>query len=165
MKIITVRVEDNTEKIKEVQKSNAEKLQQKAEMMPQIEALQKEKFAQILAYIKCMYEDFISLDNSNRMSINRFTVCIRIVAHHVYIDFNYSGTPNCKNTPPRMEAVFHKDNIEILSCSYEGMIYWSHIKPMFQRMIEEEYERVIITNQKEIAKWQHMKAVAENFQV
>lgn len=164
MKIIMVRVEDNTERIQAVQKSNEETLQRKIEMVSQIEALQKEKFVQMLAYIKCMYEDFISLDQSHTMSVNKYVVCIRIVQNHVYISFNGG-----RSMPARMEAVFHEDNIEILSCSYEGinelMIYWSDIKPMFQRMIEEKCEQVIIKNQKENEKWQYMKEMAENFQV
>lgn len=158
MRIVTVRIEDNSDKIKEIEAMRNTSKEYLDETAYAIKELQEEGFMQILAYLKCAYEDYIGivgeitpinkvvwrenyLDVSNRTGSLR--ICVR--KHDVFIDFNYSGTPSCNYTPPRMEAVFKNNEIIITKSTQNGicdlMNHWRDIKPEFQKKINKAYEK------------------------
>lgn len=88
-----------------------------------------------IAYIKCAYEDYIGIVGEktpinqvswleNRLDVTTGTVRICANKNGVFIDFNYSGTINCANTPQRMEAVFKKNSIEITKSTRKLPVYF-----------------------------------------
>ena len=128
MRIVTVRIEDNTEKIENVKRLEKCRNEVIEDISDKIDELQEEGFMQILAYIKCATEDYLGIVGEttkinnvswlkNKLDVSNLTRSVRICADNsgVFIDFNYTGTPECKNTPPRMKADFVNDNIIISS--------------------------------------------------
>lgn len=170
MKILAIRINDNTAKIEKVRESNKEMHKKESELNLQIQELQNEKFLEILIYIKCIYEDYIRMTGNTSFNISLHgTVVIMITNNHVYIDFNYMGTPECINTPKRMEARFDANGVQIISSTAKGindlMERWKYIKPLFQEKINVEYEKIIKQNHMHISTLEYMKQVAENFTV
>lgn len=182
MRIVTVRIEDNSNKIEELKELESKKLETEECILEEIDKLQEEGFMQILAYAKCAYEDYIAivgertyLNSSswreNNLDISNISASIRICVRKngVFIDFNYMGTPNCKNTPPRMEAKFRDGDIIIIKSTREGirdlMCYWERIKPIFQEKIDEAYKKEKVKIKDETSKLEHLLEVAKNFRV
>lgn len=182
MRIVTVRIEDNTEKIDDIKRLEETKREITECISDKIDEMQEEGFIQILAYIKCATEDYLDIvgvtkrinDVSwchNRLDVSNMSGSVRICADKegVFIDFNYTGTVNCKNTPPRMEAKFGDDNIVITKSSRNGirdlMNYWGTVKPEFQKEINKAYEKKEISIKNDIKSLQYLLNVAENFRV
>lgn len=61
MRIVTVRIEDNSDKINEVKELENMKCEVIENITNKIDELQEEGFMQILAYIKCAYEDYVGI--------------------------------------------------------------------------------------------------------
>lgn len=173
MKIVTVRIENNDNIINEICELNNLKRETEGRITSQIDEYQQQGFLQILAYIKCLYEDYIKitgerisiLDVSN---ISR-TLCICVKDCHVIIDFNYAGTPYCKNTPSRMEAKFINNSITVIKSSREGiqdlLNGWQYIKPEFQKEIEKTYEKKSKKIKKDVSELNYLLKVAKEFKV
>lgn len=180
MRVVTVRIEDNTEKIENVKQ--LEKCRSKVieNISDKIDELQEEGFMQILAYIKCATEDYLGIVGEttkinnvswlkNKLDVSNLTRSVRICADNsgVFIDFNYTGTPECKNTPPRMKADFVNGNIIISTSTRKGicdlMLRWDTIKPEFQNKIDEAYERKSKNIKNDVDELQFLLRVAENF--
>ena len=66
MKIVIVRIEDNFCKINEVTKLEGFKQEVVENISNKIDELQEEGFLQILAYVKCAYEDYASIIGKRR---------------------------------------------------------------------------------------------------
>ena len=180
MRIVTVRIEDNTEKIENVKQLEKCRNEVIENISDKIDKLQEEGFMQILAYIKCATEDYLGIVGKtrtlnsvswleNRLNVSTLTGSIRICAdsNGVFIDFNYTGTVNCKNTPPRMEAKFKDDNIIICTSTRKGicdlMLYWDVIKPEFQKEIDKAYEKQSKIIKNDVDELQYLLKVAESF--
>lgn len=180
MRIVTVRIEDNTEKIENVKQLEKCRNEVIDNISDKIDELQEEGFMQILAYIKCATEDYLGVVGKttrinnvswleNRLNVSNITHSIRIRANSdgVFIDFDYTGTVNCKNTPPRMEAKFKDDNIIICTSTRKGicdlMVHWNTIKPEFQKEIDRAYEKQRKVIKNDVDELQYLLSVAENF--
>ena len=107
MRIVTVRIEDNTDKINKVKELENEKYETIENISDKIDELQEEVFMQILAYVRCAYEDYIGIVGEitpinevswreNRLDVSNVTRSVRICVGKEgdFIDFNYTGTPN-----------------------------------------------------------------------
>ncbi len=182
MRIITVRIEDNTDKINKVKELENEKSKTIENISDRIDKLQEEAFMQILAYIRCAYEDYIgivgkikpinklvSIENILDVSNVNRSVEIRTDKKGILIDFNYMGTLNCRNTPPRMEAEFKNENIIITKSTRNGirdlMLHWKGIKPSFQEKIDKAYERHIKEIKSDISSLEYLLKIAEEFKI
>lgn len=180
MRIVTVRIEDNTEKIENVKQLEKCRKEVIEDISDRIDELQEEGFMQILAYIKCATEDYLGIVGEttrindvswfkNQLDVSNLTRSVRICANNsgVFIDFNYIVTPEYKNTPPRMKAEFINDNIIISTSTRKGvcdlMLYWDTIKPEFQKKIDEAYEIKSKIIKKDVDELQYLLRVAENF--
>lgn len=180
MRIVTVRIEDNTDKINKVKELENEKYETIENISDKIDELQEEAFMQILAYVRCAYEDYIGIVGEitpinevswreNRLDVSNITRSVRICVSKkgVFIDFNYTGTPNCGNTPPRMEAEFKNGNIIITKSTRNGicdlMRYWKEIKPRFQEEINKAYEKQTAKIKSDISSLEYLLKVAEEF--
>lgn len=182
MRIVTVRIEDNSSKIEELKKLENKKAETEKNMLEEIDKLQEEGFMQILAYAKCAYEDYIgivgertyinssswrenNLDVSN--SLRSIRICVQ--KNSLFIDFNYMGMLNCQNTPPRMEAEFKDDDIIITKSTRDGirdlMSCWKDIKPKFQEKIDKAYENQKVKIKNETDKLEYLLAIAKSFRV
>lgn len=182
MRIVTVRIEDNRDKIEEVKELKNKKYETVERVADEIDRLQEEGFMQILAYVRCAYEDYIGivgestpinsvLWKENCLDVSNITGSVRICARKkgVFIDFNYMGTSDCGNTPERMEATFTNDGIIITKSTRNGicdlMNYWKGIKPRFQEEIDKVYERHTHKIKSEIETLKHLLKIAEEFKV
>ena len=182
MRIVTVRIEDNTDKIKKVKKLESKKYEFIENVSDKIDELQEEGFMQILAYVRCAYEDYIGIIEEvrelnercfvkNTLNVYNFAKSVRICVgkERVIIDFDYAGTLNCRNTPPRMEAEFKNDSIIITKSTRQGicdlMKYWNSIKPEFQKTINKAYENKISEIKTETNNLVYLLQVAEEFKV
>lgn len=182
MRIVTVKIEDNTNKINEVKELENAKFEVIENISDKIDELQEEAFMQILAYIRCAYEDYIGIVGEitpinsvswkeNKLDVLNATRSVRVCVSKsgVFIDFNYSGTPNCNNTPPRMEVEFKDGNIIITKSTRNGicdlMKYWKGIKPRFQEEIDKAYEKQIKEIKSDINSLEYLLKVAEDFKV
>lgn len=182
MRIVTVRIEDNTDKINEIRELSKHKREIEDEITSELDKLQMEGFIQILAYIRCAYEDYIGIVGEitpinqhswleNRLDVSNMAGTVRICANKngVFIDFNYMGTLNCCNTPQRMEAIFTDDGIKITKSTRDGirvlMQSWNSIKPRFQEEIDKVYERKEKEINKEIQAIAYTLEVAKKFKI
>lgn len=172
MRIITVRIEDNNNKINEIKELENKKNKILETISKEIDMLQEEGFLQILSYIKCAYEDYLMIvDNNNTLNISNIGRTIMIHVNHegIFIDFNYMGSLNCRNTPRRMKAIFKDGNIIITESTKNGikdlMNEWKYIKQIFQEKINKAYEsrkKEIINN---ISECEYLLKVAKEFKV
>lgn len=174
MKIVTVKIEDNSEKINNIRELKNIKYNTEKNIISKIDETQKEGFMQILAYIKCITEDYLSITGKSpyhRLSVSTSSHSVMVYSdcNHVFVDFDYSRTLQCKDAPPRMEASFINDNIIITKSTREGicdlMNYWEYIKPEFQKKIDKAYEEGKRSIKKDIDEMQYMLNVAEKFKV
>ena len=182
MKIVTVRIEDNSNKIEELKKLKNKKAETEKSMLEEIDKLQEEGFMQILAYVKCAYEDYIGIVGErtyinssswreNNLDVSNLSRSVRICVqkNSLFIDFNYTGTLNCQNTPPRMEAEFKDDDIIITKSTRNGihdlMSCWKGIKPKFQEKIDKAYENQKVKIKNETDKLEYLLAIAKSFRV
>lgn len=182
MRIVTVRIEDNTEKINRVNELKEEKFETVENIADEIDRLQEEAFMSILAYVKCAYEDYVKIVGlttpinsvswrENRLDVSNISRSLRICIGKdgVFIDFNYTGTLNCKNTPPRMEANFKNDGIIITKSTREGirdlMIMWDTIKPEFQKEIDKVYDKQVKSIKSDISNLEYLLKVAKEFRM
>lgn len=180
MKIVAVRIEDNTDKINEVKELENAKFKTIENISDKIDELQEEAFMQMLAYIRCAYEDYIGIVGEitpindvswikNTLDVSNATRSVRICVNKngAFIDFNYTETPNCGNTPPRMEAKFKDGNIVITKSTRNGvcdlMQYWKGIKPRFQEEIDKAYEKRTAKIKSDISSLKYLLKVAEGF--
>lgn len=182
MRIVTVRIEDNINKIEELKELESKKLETEENILEEIDKLQEEGFMQILAYAKCAYEDYVAIvgertysnptcwveNNLNVYNISRsIRICVK--KNGLFVDFNYSGTYNCQNTPPRMEAKFRDGDIIITKSTRNGirdlMSYWKSIKPGFQEKIDKAYKSKKEKIKNETDKLEYLLEVAKNFRV
>ena len=180
MRIVTVRIEDNTDKINKVKELENEKYETIENISDKIDELQEEAFMQILAYVRCAYEDYIGIVGEitpinevswreNRLDVSNVTRSVRICVGKkgVFIDFNYAGTSNCGNTPSRMEAEFKNGSIIITESTRNGicdlMRYWKGIKPRFQEEIDKAYEKQTAKIKSDISSLEYLLKVAEEF--
>ncbi|WP_288681582.1 hypothetical protein [uncultured Eubacterium sp.] len=182
MRIVTVRIEDNTEKINNIKQLEEAKRETSKCISDKIDEMQKEGFIQILAYIKYATQDYLDIVGTtevindvswryNRLNVSNISRSVRISADNngVFIDFNYIGTIDCKNTPPRMEAKFKDDSIVITKSSRNGirdlMRYWKTVKPEFQKEIDKVYKKKESNIKNDIENLKCLLNVAENFRV
>lgn len=182
MRIVTIRIEDNSGKIDNVKALESEKEKRKSQLLETIDRLQEDAFLQILAYVRCAYEDYVGIVGkttkinevswmTNRLDVSNLNRSVSICADEegVIIDFNYSGTLNCKDTPPRMEAKFGKDKIVITKSTRNGicdlMRYWKDIKPLFQEKIDKAYEKKLQEIKSERNDFEYLLNVAEQFKI
>ena len=172
MRIVTVRIEDNINKIEELKKLENKKLETEENILEEIDKLQEEGFMQILAYAKCAYEDYIGIvGEETYLNVYNISRSIRICVkkNGLFVDFNYSGTYNCQNTPPRMEAKFRDGDIIITKSTRDGirdlMSYWKSIKPGFQEKIDKDYKNKKEKIKNETDKLEYLLEVAKNFRV
>lgn len=180
MRIVTVRIEDNTEKINRIRELKDEKFETVKNISDEIDRLQEEAFMQILAYVKCAYEDYVNIVGlttpindvswiENRFDVSNISRSLRICVRsgRIFIDFNYTGTLNCKNTPPRMEAKFNNDIIIIKESTREGirdlMLMWDGIKPEFQKKIDKAYNKQVENIKSDIENLECLLKVAKKF--
>ena len=182
MRIVTVRIEDNINKIKELKELEIKKLETEENILEEIDKLQEEGFMQILAYAKCAYEDYVSIvgertynnpacwveNNLNVYNISR-SIRICVQKNGLFVDFNYQGTLNCQNTPSRIVAKFINDDIIITKSTRDGirdlMISWKNIKPCFQEKIDKAYKSKKEQVKNEINKFEYLLEEAKNFRV
>ena len=172
MRIVTVRIEDNINKIKELKELEIKKLETEENILEEIDKLQEEGFMQILAYAKCAYEDYVSIvGEETYLNVYNISRSIRICVkkNGLFVDFNYQGTLNCQNTPSRIEAKFINDDIIITKSTRDGirdlMISWKNIKPCFQEKIDKAYKSKKEEVKNEINKLEYLLEVAKNFRV
>lgn len=172
MRIVTVRIEDNINKIEELKELENKKLETEENILEEIDKLQEEGFMQILAYAKCAYEDYIAIvGEKTYLNVYNISRSIRICVQKngLFVDFNYSGTLNCQNTPPRMEAKFRDGDIIITKSTRDGirdlMSYWKSIKPGFQEKIDKAYKSKKEKIKNETDKLEYLLEVAKNFRV
>ncbi len=182
MKIIMVRIEDNSGKIEEIQTIKNRTEEYINEKAKTIKELQEECFMQILAYLKCAYEDYIGIVGEttpinevswreNRLDVSNVTRSVRICVrkHDVIIDFDYSGTFSCDHTPPRMEAVFKNNEIIITKSTPDGicdlMNRWENIKPEFQKKIDNAYDKKKKEFERKVSNADYMLKIAKEFRV
>lgn len=182
MRIVTIRIEDNSNKIEELKKLENKKAETEESILEEIDKLQEEGFMQILAYAKCAYEDYIAIVGErtyinssswreNNLDVYNISRSVRICVQKkgLFIDFDYMGTYNCQNTPPRMEAEFKDDDIIITKSTRDGirdlMSYWKGIKPKFQEKIDKAYENQKVKIKNETDKLEYLLEVAKNFRV
>ena len=172
MRIVTVRIEDNINKIEELKKLENKKLETEENILEEIDKLQEEGFMQILAYAKCAYEDYVAIvGEETYLNVYNISRSIRICVkkNGLFVDFNYSGTYNCQNTPPRMEAKFRDGDIIITKSTRDGirdlMSYWKSIKPGFQEKIDKAYKSKKEKIKNETDKLEYLLEVAKNFRV
>lgn len=172
MRIVTVRIEDNINKIEELKELESKKLETEENILEEIDKLQEEGFMQILAYAKCAYEDYVAIvGEETYLNVYNISRSIRICVQKngLFVDFNYSGTLNCQNTPPRMEAEFKDDDIIITKSTRDGirdlMSYWKSIKPGFQEKIDKAYKSKKEKIKNETDKLEYLLEVAKNFRV
>lgn len=180
MRIVTVRIEDNTNKIEELKELENKRLETEERLTEEIDRLQEEGFIQILAYIKCAYEDYVGIVgdrtymndstwNENTLNVRTIgsSIMIKVRKDGVIIDFNYSGTLNCRNTPPRMKAEFRDGNIIITKSTRNGirdlMMRWKDIKPMFQEKIDDAYKSKKALIKDKTGELEYLLEVAKNF--
>ena len=180
MRIVTVRIEDNTDKINEVKKLEKVKNDTIENISDKIDELQEEAFMKILAYVRCAYEDYIGIVGEithinkvswreNKLYVSNIgrSIIIRVVKDGVFVDFNYMGTPKCINTPPRMEAKFQGENIIITKSTRNGicdlMQSWKEIKPRFQEEIDKAYKKQTAKIKSDISSLEYLLKVAEEF--
>lgn len=179
MKIVTVRIEDNFCKINEVTKLEDVKQEVIENISNKIDELQEEGFLQILAYVKCAYEDYASIVGKRRyvddgtgwhvnlLDVSNVSGSIRICAREdsVFIDFNYNGLPT--EQPPRMRAKFKDNNIIITDSTRQGicdlMNRWKDIKPEFQKKIDKAYKQKTTEINSDISHLEYILKVAEDF--
>lgn len=179
MKIAIVRIEDNFCKINEVTKLEGVKQEVIKNISNKIDKLQEEGFLQILAYVKCAYEDYASIvgkrryvDDGTGLHVNLLDVSnvsrsIRICAREdsVFIDFNYNGLPI--EQPPRMRARFKDNNIIITDSTRQGicdlMNGWGDMKQKIQERIESVYKQKTAEIKSDISNLEHLLSVAEKF--
>ena len=172
MRIVTVRIEDNSNKIEELKELENKKLETEENILEEIDKLQEEGFMQILAYAKCAYEDYVAIvGEETYLNVYNISRSIRICVkkNSLFVDFNYSGTYNCQNTPPRMEAKFRDGDIIITKSTRNGirdlMSYWKSIKPGFQEKIDKAYKSKKEKIKNETDKLEYLLEVAKNFRV
>lgn len=182
MRIVTVKIEDNTNKINEIKELENAKFMIIENISDKIDELQEEAFMQILAYVRCAYEDYIEIVGEitpinsvsweeNRLCVSNVSNSVRICVGKsgVFIDFNYMGTSNCGNTPPKMKAEFNNGNIIITESTRNGicdlMQYWKGIKPKFQEEIDKAYEKQTNKIKSDINSLEYLLKVAEKFKV
>lgn len=182
MRIVTVRIEDNSDKIKEIETMRSTAKEYLNETAQTIKELQEEGFMQILAYLKCVYEDYIGIVGEitpineviwreNRLDVSNLTGSVRICIgkQGIFIDFNYSGTLSCNYTPPRMEAVFKNNEIIITKSTPNGicdlMNRWRDIKPEFQKKINKTFEKEKKEINMKISNADYTLKVAKEFKV
>lgn len=180
MRIVTVRIEDNSDKINEVKKLENMKYEVTGNIINKIDELQEEGFMQILAYIKCAYEDYVGIVgkkrqisescwHNNTLDVSDVSGSIRICAGEAgcFIDFNYAGTLSCGKTPPRMVASFKNDNIIIKNSTRQGicdlMNDWQTIKPEFQIKIDNAYQAKTKEIKSDVNSLEYLLKVAEQF--
>ena len=180
MKIVTVRIEDNSCKIDEV--TNLENAKQEVieSTSDRIDELQKEGFLQILAYVKCAYEDYVGIVGKqtrindvswyvNRLDVSNTFGTIRICVKEegAFIDFNYSGSLMKNNEPPRMKAKFKNNDIIVTRSTRQGicdlMNGWKDIKPEFQKEIDKAYKQKTTEIKSDISHLEYLLKVAEDF--
>lgn len=172
MRIVTVRIEDNINKIEELKELESKKLETEENILEEIDKLQEEGFMQILAYVKCAYEDYVAIvGEETYLNVYNISRSIRICVkkNGLFVDFNYSGTSNCQNTPPRMEAKFRDGDIIITKSTRDGirdlMNYWKGIKPKFQEKIDKTYESKKEKIKNETDKLEYLLEIAKNFRL
>ena len=172
MRIITVRIEDNNNKINEIKELENEKNKMIETISKEIDMLQEEGFLQILLYIKCVYEDYLMIVcNNNALNISNIgrTVTIHVNHEGIFIDFNYMGSLNCINTPKRMKAIFKDGNIIITESTKNGikdlMNEWKYIKTIFQEMIDKAYESRKKEIKNKIDEYKYLLKIAKEFKV
>ena len=175
MRIVTVRIEDNSNKIEELKKLKNKKAETEKSMLEEIDKLQEEGFMQILAYAKCAYEDYIGIVGErtyinssswreNNLDVSNLSRSVRICVQKngLFIDFNYTGMP-------RMEAEFKDDDIIITKSTRDGirdlMSCWKGIKPKFQEKIDKAYENQKVKIKNETDKLEYLLAIAKSFRV
>ena len=180
MRIVTVRIEDNSDKINEVKELENMKHEVMENITTKIDELQEEGFMQILAYVKCAYEDYVGIVgkkrqisescwHNNALDVSNVSRSIRICAGEAgcFIDFNYAGTLPCSKTPPRMVASFKNDNIIIMNPTRQGicdlMNNWQTIKPEFQIKIDKAYQAKAKEIKSDVSSLEHLLKVAEQF--
>ena len=182
MKIIMVRIEDNSGKIEEIQTIKNKTEEYLNKKTKTIKELQDECFMQILAYLKCVYEDYIGIVGEttpinevswieNRLDVSNVTRSVRICVrkHDAIIDFDYSGTLSSNCTPPRMEAIFKNDEIIIIKSTPNGICdllnHWENIKPEFQKKIDKAYDKKKKEFERKVSNADYMLKVAKEFRV
>lgn len=172
MRIVTVIIEDNINKIEELKELESKKLETEENILEEIDKLQEEGFMQILAYAKCAYEDYVAIvGEETYLNVYNISRSIRICVkkNGLFVDFNYSGISNCQNTPPRMEAKFRDGDIIITKSTRDGirdlMSYWKSIKPGFQEKIDKAYKSKKEKIKNETDKLEYLLEVAKNFRL
>lgn len=183
MRMVIVRIEDNREKINEINTLRENGLKVIDEVSTELDKLQEEAFMQIAAYVKCCVDDYIGICGGavtmcnehwgyrNRLSVSCFNHTVSISADHkgMVVDFNYTGTPKCKDTPRRMRVDFKDDRIVIAESERRGindlMIYWKHLKPEFQKKIDEAYDKYKTEINKKVETYEYLLKNAKSFKV
>lgn len=180
MRIVTVRIEDNTDKIHEIQTMRKSAAAQNEALQNDIKRAQEEAFLQILAYVRCATEDYIGIvgevtpinsvswvKNYLRVSACSRSVFINANSKEVVIGFDFSGTPYCKNTPQDMKARFNNDHIEIIESTERGIHelirHWKYLKPEFQKEIDRAYFKQKNNLQESVSGKQYILDTAKNF--
>lgn len=183
MRMVIVRIEDNREKINEINTLRENGFKVIDEVATELDKLQEEAFMQIAAYVKCAVDDYIGICGGavtmcnkhwgyrNRLSVSCFDRTVMISADNdgMVIDFNYMGTLMCKNTPPRMKVDFKNDKIVIVESTRNGindlMKYWKYLKPEFQKKIDEAYTRYKTEINNKVSDYEHLLNNAKSFKV
>lgn len=150
-KCVLLNIEDNTAKIMQLKELEEHDRSVSMDLAEEIDQIQKKNFLKMLAYIKVMTDDYLSIVGEKRyisaaswidnyFDVANFARTIRICANKgsVFIDFNYMGSTRV--APKRMTAVFRDGEIRITASSREGindlMNGWPSVKPEFQKAID-----------------------------
>lgn len=182
MRMVIVRIEDNREKINEINILRENGFKVIDEVSTELDKLQEEAFMQIAAYVKCCVDDYIGIVGEkrvlnsynrieNRLDVRNITGSVRISAgkNDMFIDFNYTGTLNCKNTPPRMYVNFEDDKIITVESTRNGIndliLNWKYLKPLFQEKINEAYDKHKTEIKTKVETYEYLLSNAKSFKV
>lgn len=175
IKILTVRVENNSAVIsdmKELRKSTKEYIEENS---IEVDSIQQENLLKILTYIKCIYDDYVQVSGgyenalNKALSVRSSSIEIRAINNKCVVFFDYSGTPYCKNTPKRIEASFVNNEVKILQSTQQGItdlcLRWKECKPKFKKQLDDEIERMTSTIIKNMETVKYNKEIAMKFEV
>ena len=161
-KIVTVRIKDNTEKINELKALETEASKAKEETTKTIDDLQRKSLIQMLAYIKCAYEDWFEIMGDAPLYVCNLSrsVCVSARKSGINIQHNFAWS---------VEADYENGNIRVLNSTRQGidalMKAWGKIKFELQEKIDKAYRNKCKTIESELSELASMVYVAKNFEI
>ena len=143
IKIVAVRVEDNSAVISDMQELRKSTKEYIEENSIELDNIQQENLFKILTYVKYIYDDYVQVLGgydkalNKALSVRSSSIEIRAINNKCVVFFDYSGTPYCRNTPKQIEASFANNEVKILQSSQQGItdlcLRWKECKPKFKK--------------------------------